>query len=100
MSLCIDPAGLKLISGSMDSTIKAWDVSRLVNMESFRAKATIAADAPAVGVLQTNFSTYTNDEEDRGLAMTYATLAAQGLTRAIGTVLKRGGMTGIRLPMT
>ncbi|ESU39241.1 Putative WD-repeat family protein [Giardia duodenalis] len=90
MSLCIDPAGLKLISGSMDSTIKAWDVSRLVNMESFRAKATIAADAPAVGVLQTNFSTYINDEEDRGLAMTYATLAAQGLTRAIGTVLKRG----------
>lgn len=89
MSLCIDPAGLKLISGSMDSTIKAWDVSRLVTMESFRAKATIASDAPAIGVLQTNVNTY-SDEDDRSVAMTYATLAAQGLTRAIGTVLKRG----------
>lgn len=96
MSLCIDPAGLKLISGSMDSTIKAWDVSRLVTMESFRAKATIASDAPAIGVLQTNFSSYDNDEEDKSVLMTYASLATQGITRTIGTVLKRGKDDGYR----
>lgn len=96
MSLCIDPAGLKLISGSMDSTIKAWDVSRLVNMESFRAKATIASDAPAIGVFQTNSNVYDNDEEERSVIMTYASLATQGLTKTIGTVLKRGKDDGYR----
>lgn len=91
-SLSLDPPGTRLISSSMDGTVKAWDVGLFHDLANYRKQATVLPDLPAIGITQREAGAFTeNDGTLLSTALAYANVTARKIQAKIGEIIGSSG---------